>query len=634
MTARRSYRTSAVQQLVAALIGTAFCASASPAQTVTLFADDFDAGTSGMRWTLFDYGGDYSADYAYDYSARGIPSAPNSTGGSTVGLRLEVNNNDEIEGVDAVSLYPTGYTFTGDQTLKFDMWMNYNGGAGGGGGSTEFATGGLAHAGTRVVWQYNAASDGRWFAVTGEGGALEDYRVYRNAALLSVAAGGYAAVSQNSSDVFYQDLFPSPTYETAGAPGKHWVEVEISYANGVVEWRLNGRLIAADEETTLTSGAIMLGYMDPYTSVADVRDDNFVIFDNVRVESPDCDANGVADDAEVAAGSTDDCNANGRPDACEVIDGGDLDHDGDVDADDYAGVADCLVGPAGAPAPNPPLCVAACLAAFDANDDGRIDLRDFAAFQEAFTTGPIPPRQAGAPTGSQFIAETGGMGYAAREPRVIEEVLGGNVPGFLRNFIPVTVNANIGGNPTTATYYVTCDYLAIGTDDDFVRMPMTPLIAQPIADAFDCLLPTRRMVDQIWAAATVKLSPSPISPSVTDIRRTTTFYRHHQTVEAQRAGQPLGLLIAGIKKDVVITPQLATHPNNVAIYGWHYLNGTPIQPLYLGHVDFYADYSHGIRLVKKTMLVNGVPMATADVLADPDLNVLLSDEGPVTNPSY
>jgi hypothetical protein len=165
-------------------------------------------------------------------------------------------------------------------------------------------------------------------------------------------------------------------------------------------------------------------------------------------------------------------------------------------------------------------------------------------------------------------------------------------------------------------------------------MPMTPSIAQPIADAFACLLPTRKMVDQIYAQATVKLAPSPISPLTTDIARATTYYRHHERVEEQRAGQPLGALIGGIKKDVVITPLLASNPGKVAIYGWHQLNGQPIQPLYLGHVEWYVDYSHGIRLVRSTMIVDGAEMSVADVLADAELHVLISDEGVVTNPSY
>ena len=64
----------------------------------------------------------------------------------------------------------------------------------------------------------------------------------------------------------------------------------------------------------------------------------------------------------------------------------------------------------------------------------------------------------------------------------------------------------------------------------------------------------------------------------------------------------------------------------MAIYGWHHLTGQPIQPLYTGHVDLYVDYSHGIRLVYRTIFVNGKPMDYIDVLKDPVLSRLLCDE--------
>ncbi|MBN2447474.1 MAG: hypothetical protein JXO22_12150, partial [Phycisphaerae bacterium] len=299
-----------------------------------------------------------------------------------------------------------------------------------------------------------------------------------------------------------------------------------------------------------------------------------------------------------------------------------------------AAFADGMAGPDNTPVPGDPACLSLILDVFDGDGDSDVDLLDYAALQLAATTGIFAPRAADAPTGRQFLAEVAGMTYTAREARVSQEVLGGNVPGFLRDFVPITVSANIGGVPTTATYYVTPDYVCIGRDDDFVRMPLTPLIAQPIADALGCLLPTRKMVDDIWAAAPIKLSPQPISPTTTNIMLATTFFRHHEMVEQQRGDQPLGPAIAGIKKDVVITPLLASNPGKVAIYGWHYTTGTPIQPLYLGHVDWYVDYSHGIRLVQQTMIVNGTEVSVADVLADPSLNVLLSNEGVVTNPSY
>ncbi len=596
---------------------------------VTVFSDDFDAGTSGSNWSVFSAGGDYTADFAYDYSLRGIIPAPNSSG-STVGLHLTVNNNDAIPEPDAVSLYPIGQSFPGPRTLRFDMWLGYNGGPGGGTGSTEFATAGLHHAGDRVVWASNAASDGLWFACSGEGGDSIDYRAYSGGTLLSVAQATLAAVSANNTDAFFQHLFPSPTYETAGAPGKHWVEVLIRYADGVVEWRLNGRLIAIRVDESAGAANLMLGYMDTYASIANPPEDNFVIYDNVRVEAPDCNGNGIPDDQDVAGGGSADCNANGLPDECESITPHDFDVDGDQDVDDLIALVACLGGPDAGPATCPDLC----RAAFDSDGDGDVDLGDYAAFQNALTVGVFPARSAQAVGGRRLVAEVAGLDRTVREQRIQQEILAGNVPGFLRTFIPIHVSAVIAGVPRQATYFVTPDYLAIGTDRDFVRMPMTPLIAQPIADSLGCLLPTRKMVNDIYAQAAVKLAPSPISPTTTDIARLTTYYRHHETVEQQRAGQPLGPLVGGIKKDVVITPLLAANPGKVAIYGWHQLNGVPIQPLYLGHVNWYVDYSHGIRLVHGMMEVDGVAMPVANVLADPSLHVLLSDEGVVTNPRY
>ena len=50
---------------------------------------------------------------------------------------------------------------------------------------------------------------------------------------------------------------------------------------------------------------------------------------------------------------------------------------------------------------------------------------------------------------------------------------------------------------------MTPDYLAVGSDDDFFRMPMTPVLGQQLADLTGCSLPTRKMVAAIYAQAAV-----------------------------------------------------------------------------------------------------------------------------------
>ncbi|MBI2899462.1 MAG: hypothetical protein HYY17_04715 [Planctomycetes bacterium] len=245
---------------------------------------------------------------------------------------------------------------------------------------------------------------------------------------------------------------------------------------------------------------------------------------------------------------------------------------------------------------------------------------------------PIPPRPPGAPTGTQFLAMTDAYTIPAREQAILDEISSGNLPDFLRTFVDVTAAfTDAAGAVHTITYSVMPDYLSIGTDGDFVRIPMNPRTGQKIADLFECSMITRKMVNDVWTQATVKLAPIPMTPGP-EMLSNAYFGAHQQKIEAARAGKPLGALTAGQKKDVVISNALLAKPNSVAIYGWHQLNGVPIQPLSTVHEWTYADYSHGVRLVKRTAVVDGQPMLVTDVLKSPSLHKLLSDEGVMTSP--
>ena len=48
--------------------------------------------------------------------------------------------------------------------------------------------------------------------------------------------------------------------------------------------------------------------------------------------------------------------------------------------------------------------------------------------------------------------------------------------------------------------------------------------------------------------------------------------------------------------------------------------------LYAGHVNWYVDYSHGVRLIKRNIRVNGKDYDYIKVLQDPVLYKLLCDE--------
>jgi hypothetical protein len=241
----------------------------------------------------------------------------------------------------------------------------------------------------------------------------------------------------------------------------------------------------------------------------------------------------------------------------------------------------------------------------------------------------LPPRPTSAPTGTQFIAQIKGLDANQREEAFLGQILAGNVPEQLRQFKEIDVSAKSpDGSQHQAKVRVLPDYLAIGSKDDYVLVPMTPLTAQKIADATGTSLPTRKLVNDIYKAAEVKLAPKPKPPGA-QMTSTTYYAEHNATLQQQRdkaQAQP-GQLIAGHKKDVVLSNRLDQKPKTVAIYGWHQPDGKAIQPLSTVHEDTYADYSHGIRLIGGTVRVDGVERPIAEVLHDPALAPLLSDEG-------
>jgi hypothetical protein len=182
-------------------------------------------------------------------------------------------------------------------------------------------------------------------------------------------------------------------------------------------------------------------------------------------------------------------------------------------------------------------------------------------------------------------------------------------------------------------YYVTADYVSVGCDSDYFLMPMTPILAQRIANFLECTLPTARMVDQIYRAAQLKLPPQPIPPDA-EMISAARFWQHNDSVRTLRGPMadqfPLGSLVGGTKKDVIIDQKIYSSlkskvPKPVVIYGWHRLDGNPIQPVYNGHGETYADYSHGIRLISRHAKINGADVSLFDILEDTMYCSLIAD---------
>ena len=248
-------------------------------------------------------------------------------------------------------------------------------------------------------------------------------------------------------------------------------------------------------------------------------------------------------------------------------------------------------------------------------------------------TGSIPSVQPRALTGSQFAKYVAKMDPRQREQAILREILAGNLPGFLRNLVPVKLTfEGPEGKTVNATIFAMPEYLAIGTDKDFLRIPMNLYTAAAVAKKLGFVLPTRKIVDAIYQQAAFHFAPQPMTAGP-QMRSTEYYVIHNEKVQQQSLalGITQGSLVSGDKKDVVVSNRLERNPGKIAIYGWHRLDGAPIQPLSTIHGACYADYSHGIRLVSETVLVDGQARSVYDVLEDPVLAKALSDEGPIPN---
>jgi hypothetical protein len=250
---------------------------------------------------------------------------------------------------------------------------------------------------------------------------------------------------------------------------------------------------------------------------------------------------------------------------------------------------------------------------------------------QAALTRKIPQRPVAGVSGSEFARSIFGLHGSDREQLILEQLRAGNLPDFLRRLVPVHVSQrSVDGKATTVTLFVMPDYLSIGSNQDFIRIPMGLHAATAIADQFGFTLPTKKIVDAIFSQSVFTLKPEPL-PAGDQMRSTAYYLTHNRMIRDQRLdlGCPLGELMSGHKKDVVMTNRLAARPGKVAIYGWHRPSGVPIQPLSTVHGSAYADYSHGIRLISTTALLNGQPCSIWTILEDPALAGMLSDEGAV-----
>ncbi len=118
---------------------------------------------------------------------------------------------------------------------------------------------------------------------------------------------------------------------------------------------------------------------------------------------------------------------------------------------------------------------------------------DPAAVHVQDLTRSIPLRPGDSKTGSEFASAVLKMDRDQREQAIQDELFRGNVPDFLRKLVPVRLSYEVPGEkPLVATIFVAPDYLAIGSNDDFLRIPMDLLLQKPSQNILASCCPLKK----------------------------------------------------------------------------------------------------------------------------------------------
>lgn len=258
---------------------------------------------------------------------------------------------------------------------------------------------------------------------------------------------------------------------------------------------------------------------------------------------------------------------------------------------------------------------------------------------------------AGGRGGRAFVQSLPNQPGPAREKAIFNAIVGGFTPDLA--WLPV-VSTDDQGN--SLTLYVTGDALAVGTNDDWVRVSVNHATAQNIADAWTAddgsgaYLLTSKISDLINAQG-LQVAPTIESadPSVGTMHMAETWVMLKANDDVNTKLQGSKGLLSNVGKDWVNTPRLAQQPDRAANYGF-YVPGAPDGPqgskgsggwshgpgqkavwqnVGLAHDLGHVDYSQVVRMVSRWADLNGQTVDVADVAKDPSLAHLVSDEGPV-----
>lgn len=231
--------------------------------------------------------------------------------------------------------------------------------------------------------------------------------------------------------------------------------------------------------------------------------------------------------------------------------------------------------------------------------------------------------------------------WKARHMVVLQHVADGNMPSTWDDFVTIEVK---GPKGTVVEFDVAKHPLRIGTDEDWVEIPVDGPNAAAICEITGYSLPHYWMVDHIHVKArdsggAVHFYAAPEIAQALGVRpprgsssKKEFILKRNDLFQAWIKAKGIGdQLISGHYKDIVLPvdgqtsgPQRRTlkdrllrrtrvKSGRVEIYGRYNDSGNRIQPLSGGHhIKGFFDYPQGIRFVKKDLKVNGDSMPMAE----------------------
>lgn len=215
-----------------------------------------------------------------------IPEAPRRLPGSapTRGVLIQANLTLVVPAAVNIFAGATPIPFTGRYRLSFDAWQNIPVPLPG--GSTEQLLWAISSDGaTPLECRHNLATGaaGVYGWLAGENGyATEDAVIAEGATRLHRLGDQITGES-----VYFDEAFDQPI-QTAlhNTPANQWVRVDVDVDGSTVRVFYNGILFHTVTTANPPAGFAMIGYEDPFGSLATAPNAQWGLFDNFRVVMP------------------------------------------------------------------------------------------------------------------------------------------------------------------------------------------------------------------------------------------------------------------------------------------------------------------------------------------------------------